>query len=123
MAHYAHVNTSNANTVTKVIVISNEEEDVLKSEANVDAFIKSSFGGDGVWIKTSYNNNLRKNFAGVGYKWDVENEGFWPPRHLFANSFLANTTTCWYDPPVPYPYDDTANVYVYDDSSKSWVVD
>ena len=47
MAHYAHVNTSNANTVTKVIVISNEEEDVLKSEANVDAFIKSSFGGDG----------------------------------------------------------------------------
>ena len=76
MAHYAHVNTSNANTVTKVIVISNEEEAALKSEANVDAFIKSSFGGEGVWIKTSYNNNIRKNFAGVGYKWDVENEGF-----------------------------------------------
>jgi hypothetical protein len=30
MAHYAHVDTANANTVTKVIVISNEEEGCTK---------------------------------------------------------------------------------------------
>ena len=123
MAHYAHVDTANANIVTKVMVISNEEEAALKTEANVDAFIKSSFGDGGVWLKTSYNSNIRKNFAGVDYKWDVENDGFWPPRELFPSTFVANTTTCWYDPPQPYPYDDTANVYVYDNSSASWVVD
>ena len=34
----------------------------------------------GIWIKTSYNNNIRKNYAGIGYKYDLEKDAFIAPK-------------------------------------------
>ena len=64
MAHFAQVKD---NAVTQVIVVNNEE---VPDEATGIAFCKSLFGEDTEWVQTSYNNNFRGTFAGVGMIYD-----------------------------------------------------
>lgn len=64
MAHFAQVKD---NVVTQVIVVNNEE---VPDEATGIAFCKSLFGEDTEWVQTSYNNNFRGTFAGVGMIYD-----------------------------------------------------
>lgn len=46
----------------------------------------------GTWIKTSYNANIRKNYAGIGFIYDAERDAFIPPKcHDIAT---LNETTC-----------------------------
>jgi hypothetical protein len=66
MAHFAQLDDTN--TVTQVIVVNNSEllnESGNESEQKGIDFCKSLFGGN--WIQTSYNGNIRKNFASIGY--------------------------------------------------------
>lgn len=67
MAHFAKLNENN--TVVEVVVVNNEillEADGAESEDKGKAFLNSVFGTSN-WVKTSYNGNFRKQFAGVGY--------------------------------------------------------
>jgi hypothetical protein len=64
MAHFARIED---NIVREVIVVNNEE---VPSEATGIAFCKSLFGEDTEWVQTSYNNNFRGTFAGVGMIYD-----------------------------------------------------
>jgi hypothetical protein len=34
----------------------------------------------GTWVKTSYNGNIRKNYAGIGYSYDPTLDAFVPPK-------------------------------------------
>jgi hypothetical protein len=68
MAHFAKIESD---TVTSVIVVSNDD---APTEADGQAFI-ASIGLDGVWVQTSYNNNpiegaSRGKFAGLGDTWN-----------------------------------------------------
>lgn len=66
MAHFAQIQN---NIVGQVIVISNNDVDNLpfpESEPIGQAFI-ASIGLIGNWLETSYNNNFRSVYAGVGY--------------------------------------------------------
>lgn len=65
MAHFAKLNSNNV--VEQVIVVNNEE---VPDEATGIAFCKSLFGEDTEWVQTSYNNNFRGTFAGVGMTYD-----------------------------------------------------
>jgi len=60
---------------------------------------------------------FRKNYAGIGYAYDATIDGFIPPKP-FA-SWLLNTTTGLWEPPVPYPTD--GKVYRWDEDTQSWV--
>lgn len=60
---------------------------------------------------------FRKNYAGIGYTYDATLNAFIPPK-TFA-SWLLNTTTCLWEPPVPYPTD--GKVYRWDEDTQSWV--
>ena len=118
MAHYAKVVDS---IVTKVIV----------AEAEFfDTFIDNS---PGEWIQTSYNTYggkhfdpetgeeddgtpLRKNYAGVGYTYDVDKDAFIPPQP-FA-SWTLNETTCLWEAPVAYP--DDGNAYLWNEDTQQW---
>jgi len=60
---------------------------------------------------------FRKNYAGIGYSYDATLDAFIPPKE-FA-SWLLNTTTCLWEPPVPYPTD--GKVYRWDEDTQSWV--
>ena len=67
MANFAKINANNI--VEQVIVVNNEE---VPDEATGIAFCKSLYGQDTEWIQTSYNNNFRGTFAGIGYTYDGE---------------------------------------------------
>jgi len=110
MSHFAKVEN---NIVTQVIVA---EQDV----------IDSGLFGTG-WVQTSYNTYggvhknggtpMRKNYAGVGYSYDLGRDAFIPPKPYA--SWILNETTCLWDAPTPRPTDDKR--YTWDEPTTSWV--
>ena len=72
MAHFAKVLN---NIVQEVIVVSNDD---APTEAVGQAFI-ASLGLEGQWLQTSYNNNFRGRYAGIGYTYDAELDEFLAP--------------------------------------------
>ena len=78
MAHFAEVKD---NVVQQVIVISNADcggADFPESEPIGQAFI-ASLGIEGEWLQTSYNNNFRGTYAGIGLFYDEESDTFVAP--------------------------------------------
>jgi hypothetical protein len=79
MAHFAQVNDSNI--VQQVIVVGNDDcagGEFPASEAVGQAFI-ASLGLTGTWKQTSYNNNFRGKYAGIGDTYDAELDEFVSP--------------------------------------------
>jgi hypothetical protein len=116
MAHFAQLNEENL--VTQVIVVANQDtadQDGVENEAIGIEFCTNLLGGK--WVQTSYNANIRKNYAGVGYKYDAALDAFIPPQP-FASWTLNNETAQW-EAPTPYPTDDKR--YTWDEETTSWV--
>jgi len=67
MSHFAELDQDNK--VIRVLVGDNNEPDEGESFFN-------SLGG--TWVKTSYNGNIRKNFAGIGMTYDADRDAFIP---------------------------------------------
>ena len=79
MAHFARIDETNI--VQEVIVIDNSDINNLpfpESESIGQEFI-ASVGLQGTWLQTSYNNNFRGTYAGVGYYYDSTLNVFQPP--------------------------------------------
>lgn len=79
MAHFAKIEN---NLVTEVIVINNSDCGNLEfpaSEPIGQAFI-ASIGLEGTWLQTSYNNNFRSKFAGIGFTYDSTTDTFIVPQ-------------------------------------------
>jgi hypothetical protein len=93
MAHFAELNSSNE--VLQVIVISNEDVDANGGDESTQAetFVASivPYGTGGVaWKQTSYNNNFRKQYAGIGYSYDSSKDKFITPQPYPSWSLDAN---------------------------------
>ena len=80
MSHWAEVD--NNNIVLRVLVGDNNAPDEGQS-------FMESLGG--TWIKTSYNGNIRKNFAGIGYTYDSNRDAFIAPEPSNATGFDEET--------------------------------
>ena len=96
MAHFAEIDENNI--VLRVIVVANEElldSQNVEQEALGAAFCISLFGG-GTWKQTSYNNNIRKNYAGVGYTFDQSRDAFIPPKP--DGDWVLDEETCQWSP-------------------------
>ena len=95
MAHFAQLD--NNDIVTQVIVVHNNEllDNGVESEAKGIEFCKSLFGNDTRWIQTSYNGNIRKNYAGIGYTYDEPRDAFIPPKPEEGNWVLDEDTCNW----------------------------
>jgi hypothetical protein len=118
MAHFAKIEN---NLVTQVIVVDNSDitdEQGNESESIGIKFCEDFLGG-GEWVQTSYNGNIRKNYAGIWDTYDLERDAFIPPK-LF-NSWVLNEETCRYEAPVPYPED--GEMYEWDEELINWVLD
>ena len=116
MAHFAQLNEENL--VTQVIVVANQDtadQDGVENEAIGIEFCTNLLGGR--WKQTSYNAKIRKNYAGIGYKYDADLDAFIPPQP-FASWTLNNETAQW-EAPTPYPQDDKR--YTWDAATTSWV--
>jgi len=103
MSHFAKIDSNNI--VTEVIVA---EQDFINSGAVGDSFL---------WVQTSYNNNFRKNYAGVGFTYDSTRDAFYAPQPY--PSWTLNEDTCQWEAPVAYPDDD--KMYAWDEETTSWV--
>lgn len=116
MAHFAQLDENNI--VLQVIVVHNNEllDNGVESEAKGIAFCRSLFPGTN-WAQTSYNGNIRKNYAGVGFTYDAQRDAFIPPQPF--PSWVLNETICQWEAPVPYPQDGKR--YVWDEATVSWV--
>lgn len=115
MAHFAQLDSNNI--VTQVIVVHNNELlfNGVETESKGVEFCQSLFGG--VWKQTSYNANIRKNFAGIGYTYDSDRDAFISPKPY--NSWTLDETSCQWTAPVSYPTD--GKVYLWDEDTVNWV--
>ena len=116
MAHIAQLNDENL--VTQVIVVANEDtadQDGVENEAIGIEFCTNLLGGR--WVQTSYNANIRKNYAGIGYKYDATLDAFIPPQPF--ESWTLNEETAQWEAPTPYP--DDGKRYSWDEATTSWV--
>ena len=106
MAHFAKLDQNNV--VTEVIVVSNDDIQNLpfpESEAVGIAYL-NSFLPEANWKQTSYNNNFRFRYAGIGSTFHSEfgeHGGFSNPKP--ADNFVWDGATCNWIPPIPYPSD------------------
>jgi len=119
MAHFAELNENNI--VTRVIVVHNNEITVDGQELEFKGidFCEGLFGHRN-WVQTSYNGNIRYNFAGVGYTWDSENDAFYAPQPYA--SWSLNEDYKW-EAPVPYPEDASPEkIYEWDEDNLTWKV-
>jgi hypothetical protein len=69
----------------------------------------------GTWVKTSYNGNIRKNYAGIGYTYDAVNDWFHAPQPF--PSWALDADAKW-QPPVAYPTDGV--MYEWDETITDW---
>jgi len=105
MSHWAEIDENNI--VLRVLVGNNSEPD------EGEAFM-NSLGG--TWVKTSYNGNIRKNYAGIGMSYDAERDAFIAPKPY--DSWILDEETCRWEAPVAYPTDGI--MYVWDEETTDW---
>jgi hypothetical protein len=87
MAHFAEIDP-NGGTVLRVLVVPDEQEHRGQD------FLANDLGLGGVWIQTSYNNNIRYNYAGIGYTYDVTRNAFISPK-CHDEATLDEATCQW----------------------------
>ena len=123
MAHYAELDSNNV--VLRVIVVSNPDTSTAQGEEKESigiAFCERLLGG--TWVKTSYNGNIRKNYAGIGYTYDKDRDAFIPPKPYA--SWVLDENTCLWNSPVAYPTDvgtpEAPKRYTWNEETKSWDV-
>jgi len=112
MAHYAFLDDDNI--VTEVIV-GRDEDEVVDGISDWEAFYGELRSQR--CLRTSYNNNIRKNFAGIGFTYDESRDAFIPPQPL--PSWVLDEDTCQWVSPVPMPAD--GGDYYWDEDSLSWL--
>jgi hypothetical protein len=103
MSHWAEID--NANKVIRVLVGDNNDPDEGESFVN-------SLGG--TWVKTSYNGNIRKNFAGIGYKYNVDADVFISPQPY--PSWSLDNNFDW-QPPTSKP---SKGYWLWDEENLQW---
>jgi len=100
MAHFAKLDENNI--VIAVHVLNNSVitiDGVESEQAGIDFLI--NIHGHSKWKQTSYNNNFRKNYAGIGYVYDAERDAFISSKPF--NSWILNEDTCIWEAPTSMP--------------------
>ena len=119
MAHFALLDENNK--VINVIVVVNaviiDPVTGLEDETLGQDYLHTLFGPSGVWMQTSYNKTIRKNYAVIGGSYDATRDAFIPP-HPYP-SWLLDEATCTWVPPVPCPTDQH---YMWDEATLNWIV-
>ena len=111
MAHYAFLDENNI--VTEVIV-GRDEWEVVDGISDWEAYYGQK--RNQVCKRTSYNGNIRKNYAGIGFTYDEGRDAFIPPKPF--DSWLLDEDTCRWEAPIPYPEDGL--MYQWDEEQGDW---
>jgi hypothetical protein len=117
MAHFAEINDEKI--VQRVVVINNEntfDENGQESEAIGVEFCNNLLGG--VWKQTSYNGNIRKNYAGVGYTYDENRNAFIPPKPT-KGEWVLDEEICQWKPLIPLSKNNKTG-YFWNEEKNRW---
>jgi len=119
MAHYAFLDENNI--VCEVIVGKNENQDGINWEeyyGNIRNLVckRTSYNTTGN-VHSAGEIPFRKNYAGIGYKYDTVRDAFIAPKPF--NSWLLNEDTCVWEAPMSFPADN--KLYQWDEETVSWV--
>ena len=118
MAHFAEIDAEG--TVLRVLVVADAQE------GRGQEFLADDLGLGGTWKKTSYNTvggvhsnggtPYRKNYAGIGFKYDAGKDAFIPPKPYA--SWTLDEGTCLWEAPVAYPSGE--GMYTWNEDTTSW---
>ena len=116
MAHYTKI--GKGSIVIRVHVLDNEVllKDGKEDEATGAEFLQNIHGNKDLYIQTSYNGTFRKNYAGIGYKYDLVRDAFIAPKPY--PSWLLDEDICRWNAPTDYP--DDGKKYEWDEDTTSW---
>jgi len=138
MAHFAKIDENFR--VLSVEVVSNTDTyntETQQEDENIGIQFLTNIHGWPLWKQCSYNTRggkhydnegnesadqskaLRKNYPGIGWKWDESKDMFVPPKPY--DSWILNETTGLWEAPVAYPNDSNQS-YIWDESTTSWAV-
>jgi len=112
MAHYAYLDENGI--VTSVIVGKNENDGGVDWEAYYGAK-RTSYNTHG-GVHSSNGVPFRKNYAGIGYTFDIQRDAFIPPKPY--PSWILDEETCLWNPPIQYPND--GKLYAWEEETISW---
>ena len=115
MAHFAKLDENNfviaVNALSNHVITINGVE---SEQLGIDFL--TNLHGYNLWKQTSYNDNFRKNYAGIGYYYDSIRDAFIPPKPF--PSWTLNEISCLWDSPVPYPSD--GKIYQWNEDILNW---
>ena len=106
MSHWAEIDENNI--VLRVTVGDNNDPDEGYQ------WLIDNLGG--TWIKTSYNANIRKNYAAIGFIYDSIRDAFISPKPF--SSWILNEDACSWEAPTPYPSGD--GIYTWNEELLNW---
>jgi hypothetical protein len=126
MAHYALIDSNNI----VVQVITGVDENIIQTDSDGNEIGGTTqtweqFYASLPWFKgltckrTSYNGNIRKNFATIGGTYDEAFDAFIPPQP-FPSWKLDYTTYKWV-PPVARPEDTGEYSWRWSEYNKEWI--
>jgi len=124
MAHFAELDSDNK--VLRVIVVHNNELLVngIENEQKGIDFCKSLFGSNTNWVQTSYNNNFRKQYAGINYTYDSIKNKFIAPQPY--PSWSLDASDDWQAPVLRPSLTEEqiseGKYYSWNEENQSWVL-
>lgn len=116
MAHFAELDANNV--VLRVVVVGNadtSDANGVEKEHIGAAFCERLFGG--TWKQTSYNGNMRKRYAGIGYSYNEALDAFVAPKPY--PSWVLNNTTAEWEAPVAMPVEEGKR-FVWNEETGAW---
>ena len=119
MAHFAELDENDL--VLRVVVISDSDirdENGNESEEIGIEFCKRLWGENTRWVQTSYNANIRKNYAGIGDKFDRVKDGF--VRKSPSAHWILNEDKLIYEIPALEPEFDENFSHHWNEDKQSW---
>jgi hypothetical protein len=111
MAHYSFLDDNNI--VTEVIT-GRDEWEIVDGISDWETYYGNLRGQR--CVRTSYNGNIRKNYAGIGFRYDDDLDAFIPPQPY--PSWLLNEETAQWEAPIPYPDGDL--MYSWNEELGDW---
>ena len=124
MAHFAELDSNNI--VQRVVVVGNDVTTAAGPLGSNDMHVDGetwcvNFFKGGTWKQTSYNNNFRKQYAGIGYTFDSAKDKFISPQPF--TSWALDGNDDW-QAPVTYPTDtgteEDPKRIIWDEEGQKW---
>jgi hypothetical protein len=109
MAHYAFLDD---NDIVTEVIVGKDETDMSQDWELFYGEIRNQ-----ICVRTSYHGNIRKNYAGIGYTYDLGRDAFIPPQPF--PSWTLVEETCLWSAPTAMPAN--GGPYKWDEATLSWV--